>query len=488
MQIQLTPKRKVGLSLLIGTSILASCATVPSYVPPALPSGTAFTQESGVAQTTGSPDLRGTSRTGAERHQDTHWWQALRSPSLDELVAESMRNSPSLASSQSVLAQAEELLAAQTGSTKLPQVALAAGTQRQQISPSSQGLPGDTREFSIYSTSIGVSYKFDFGGGNDSSLRALAARADVRQHELTAARFALAANIVTTALTRARLADQIEAQLAILKAQDELTRIAGIRTRLGQAAPEELSALTAQAELTRASLPLLRKQLQQSEHLLAVLVGRQPAAGVPAFKLSDFTLPEPLPMSVPSEWASHRPDILAAEATLRAAHGDLGATYARQYPQLNLTANLGSQALTTSALFGGAAAVWSVAGQLSQPLFNAGLPAERRAAHAAFDAASANYQRIVLEALRSVADALRAVESDAESQASLTRSVKAAEQQHQVIERQFKAGAASAVQLLVADQLLLQARNGMIASQAQRLADSVALRAALAGEAQTQRH
>jgi hypothetical protein len=69
-------------------------------------------------------------------------------------------------------------------------------------------------------------------------------------------------------------------------------RLAVVRARLGQAAPDEVSALTAQAELTRAGLPLLRKQLQQTEHLLAVLAGRPPARGVPAFMLADFSLPE----------------------------------------------------------------------------------------------------------------------------------------------------------------------------------------------------
>ena len=121
-------------------------------------------------------------------------------------------------------------------------------------------------------------------------------------------------------------------------------------------------------------------------------------------------------------------------------------------------------------------------GQLSQPLFNAGLPAEQRAAQAALDAAAANYQRVVLEALRSVADALRAVEHDAEALAALSRSVQAAEAQHRVLARQFHAGAASAVQLLVADQMLLQAKSGLVAAQAQRLVDSVVLSAALAGE------
>ena len=115
-------------------------------------------------------------------------------------------------------------------------------------------------------------------------------------------------------------------------------------------------------------------------------------------------------------------------------------------------------------------------------LFNAGLPAERRAAQAALEAAAANYQRVVLDALRNVADALRAVEYDAESMAALSRSVQATEEQHRVLQSQYRAGAASAVQLLVADQMLLQARSGLIAAQAQRLADTVALGAALAGD------
>jgi outer membrane protein TolC len=111
-----------------------------------------------------------------------------------------------------------------------------------------------------------------------------------RQHELAAARHALAANLATAAITRARLAAQIDAQTAILRTQEELVRLAQVRTRLGQAAPDEVSALTAQAELTRAGLPPLHKSLQQTEHLLAVLAGRAPAQGVPAFTLADFAL------------------------------------------------------------------------------------------------------------------------------------------------------------------------------------------------------
>lgn len=467
---------------LAAASVLSGCVSVPPFQPPRMPEVSSFTAGATPTATAKAEGPFGEAQHIVDGAVDARWWRMLRSPALDALVDDALHASPTLSAAEAVLTQARELYAAQAGSTQLPQVDLGLGTQRQQISPSSQGLPGNSREFSLYSASIGVRYRFDTGGGIDSSLRALAARADIRQHELSAARHALAANIATAAITRARLAGQIEAQGAVLQVQDELIRLAEVRTRLGQAAPDEVSALTAQAELTRSGLPQLRKQLQQTEHLLAVLAGRPPAQSVPAFVLADFNLPAWLPVSVPSEWVRRRPDIQAAEAALRAAHAEMGVAYARQYPQVNLSASLGSQALTTSALFGGAAAVWSVAGQLSQPLFNAGLSAERRAAQAALEAAEANYQRVVLEALRGVADALRAVEHDAEALAALSRSVQAAAEQHGVLERQYRAGAASVVQLRVADQLLLQARSGLVAAQAQRLADTVALGAALAGE------
>lgn len=481
MRAQIVQKPNIRLVSLTLVATLTACVSTPSYVSPALPHGTSFLATDPTVRTKAPIGVHVQVPQLTEGHVDRAWWRTLGSPALDALVDEALRASPTLAAAQSALDQAREAVSAQSGSMQLPQAEFGVGTQRQQISPSAQGLAGYPREFSVYSASVAVRYRFDFGGGIDSGLRALAARADVRRHELTAAQHALVAHIATTAITRARLAEQIEIQLAIANTQSELLRLAGVRARWGQASPEEVSVLAAQAEITRGSLPLLRKQMQQAEHLLSILVGRQPSQGAPSISLSDFSLPRQIPVSVPSEWALQRPDIRAAEATLRAAHADLGVVYARQYPQLNISANLGSQALTTSALFGGAAAIWGAGAQLAQPLFNAGLPAERRVAQAAFAAAQANYQRVVLEALRNVADGLRAVELDTESHAAFVRGVQAVQEQHLVLERQLRAGTANPAQLLAINQLLMQARFGLISAQAQRLTNTVALSAALVG-------
>lgn len=456
---------------------LAGCTAGPDFKRPSTPEVAGYTATPVADQTESAAVRLGEAqRLINGMAADAQWWRNLKSAELDALIESALNANPSLAAAQATLRQAREAQAARAGSTQYPQVDTGLGAQRQRMSPSAQGLAGDAREFSLYNASVGVRYNLDLSGGNRRALEALAARSDFRRFELESARLTLAGNIATAAITRARLADQIEATAAILKAQEEQVHLAHERARLGQATPDEALALQTQAEQTRAQLPALRKQMQQAEHLLAVLAGRAPGAGgIPAFTLADFSLPAELPLVIPSELARRRPDIQAAEALLHAANADYGVAVARLYPQINLSASLGSQALTTGALFGSGSAVWSLVGQLTQPLFNPGLPAEKRAALAAFDAAAANYQGVVLGALRDVADALRAVENDAQMLAALAAADAAARDSLHSMERQYQFGAASYLQLLVAQQQAQQTRIGLAAAQAQRLADSVAL-------------
>ncbi len=471
------------LAALILAGLLAGCAVGPDFKRPAVPDVPGYTAVPFPAQTASAPTTLGDAQhfsTGA--NVSAQWWHGLGSSKLDALIEQAFQASPTLASAKATLRQAQEIYAAQAGSTLYPQVDAGIGAQRQRLNPSTLGQTGDAREFSLYNASIGVHYQLDLAGGNRRALEALAARAEYRRYELEGARLTLAANVVTTAITQARLAGQIQSTEAILRAQDEQLHLTRERVRLGQAAPDDVLALQTQVEQTRAGLPLLRKQLQQNEHLLAVLAGRAPGAGgLPTFTLEEFTLPSDLPLVLPSELVRRRPDIQAAEALLHAANAEYGVAVAKLYPQLNISASLGSQALSTGALFGGGSAVWSLIGQLTQPLFNPGLPAEKRASLAAFDAAAANYQSVVLEALRNVADVLQALDNDAQTLAALAAADIAAQGSLESMQRQYALGAASYIQLLTAQQQAQQNRINLIAAQAQRLVDSAALYQALGG-------
>ncbi len=475
------PVRAIACALL--AALLAGCAAGPDFERPAPPDVGAYTATPPATQTASSATALGQAqRIGAGSELSAQWWRTLGSASLDAWIEQALQASPTLASAQAALRQAQELRAAQAGSTLYPQVDAGVSAQRQRLNPSAQGQPGQAREFDLYSASLGVHYRLDLSGGNRRALEALAARTEYRRHELRGARLALTASITTTAIARARLAGQIAATQAMVQAQDEQLALTQERVRLGHAAPDDVLALRTQAEQTRAGLPPLRKQLDQSEHLLATLAGQPPgAANVPAFTLEEFSLPTDLPLVLPSELVRRRPDILGAEALLHASTAEYGVAVAKLYPQLNLSASLGSQALSARALFGGATAAWSLLAQLTQPLFNPGLPAEKRAALAAVDAAAANYQGVVLNALRDVSDVLRALEHDAQALASLASADAAAQASLDSVRRQYGLGTASYLQTVIARQQAQQIRIGLIAAQAQRLVDSAALHQALGG-------
>ena len=462
---------------LLLTALLTGCAAGPDYQAPGPLADNALPHPAPAVQNSASETAFGAAQTWrADMDLEAPWWQQLGSPGLDALIAEALKASPTLAAAQAQLRQAQELQGAQERATQLPRVDLGVGSGRQHISPSAQGLPGDGRTFSLHSASVGVQYQLDLSGGNRRALEALAARTDYRRYQLAGARLDLAARLASTAITQARIAAQAEALEAIARNQEAQSTLARERVRLGQAMPADEHALQAALEQTRASILLLHKQAVQSGHLLAVLAGRTPgAAPLPAFTLRDFTLPAALPQVLPSELVRQRPDIQAAEALVQAASADHGVAVARMYPQLRLSASLGSQALTTGALFGGGSAVWGLIAQLTQPLFDPALPAQQRAALAALDAAAAQYQVVVLDALRSVADALRAAEADAQVLGALVRADAAAQASLQTTQQQLKLGAASYLQWLVAEQQALQMRSSLVAAQAQRLADSAAL-------------
>lgn len=463
------------ITVLFLAVLLTGCTVGPDFKRPATP-------DVGVYTATELPALGEPQRLVEGGRVNPQWWHEFGSARLDAMVEEALLASPTLAAAQANLRQAREVYAARSGSTLYPQVDASLSGQRQRINLSALGQSDESREFSLYTVGVGVRYTFDLAGGNRRALESLAARVDYQRYQLEGAQLMLAGNIVTTAILRAGLAMQITVTEGILLSQEEHLRVTRERVRLGQAAPDDVLALEIQVEQTRAGIPPLRNRLQQNEHMLAVLAGRAPGTPIPpSLPLEEFTLPVDLPLVVPSELVRTRSDIQAAEALLHAANAEYGVAIAGLYPQINLTANLGTQAVTTGALFGSGSMIWSLMGQLMQPLFNPGLPAEKRAALAVFDAAAANYQNVVLNALRNVADVLHALDNDADHLSALSAASAAAQKSLESMQRRYALGAASYLELLIAQQQSQQTRINLIEAQVQRLVDSAAFYQAMGG-------
>ena len=463
--------------------LLAGCALGPDYAPPAGPAGSQYETSALPAATQKAEGRDGEAQrftTGGDLPGE--WWTLFHSSALDQLIRQALANNPDIRAAEASLRQAQELAVAQRGAL-LPQVDATAGRSRNRVSGASSGLPAFSSLYNLNNASVGVSYDLDLFGGTRRSIEAAEASSDYQRWQRQATILSLTANIVTTALQEASLRAQIKATHEIVDAEAEQLRVVQSQFELGGAAKTDVLAQASLLAQVRATLPGLEKQLEQQRHLLATLAGRTPAEGIEGtFDLDGLALPSDLPVSLPAKLAEQRPDIQAAAANLHVASAEVGVAMAAQWPKLTLSGSYGTAANDVSQMFTSGAAMWSIGASVTQPIFHGGELGHRRAAaEAAFDAAKAQYESVVLNALRNVADSLRALQSDADALAQQVAYFRSASDSLALAKQRYQAGAISHLNLLDAERTEAQARIALVQAQAARLADSAALFQALGG-------
>jgi NodT family efflux transporter outer membrane factor (OMF) lipoprotein len=216
---------------------------------------------------------------------------------------------------------------------------------------------------------------------------------------------------------------------------------------------------------------------------LAALSGGFPSEG-PAeqFELSGLTLPQELPLSLPSQLVAQRPDVRQAEENLHAASAQVGIAIANRLPNFMLSADVGSMALEAGQLFSSGTGFWTLAGSVTQPIFQGGTLLHReRAAKAAYTEAAEQYRGAVLTAFQNVADTLTALEQDGEGLNAAAAAKDAAKITLDLATQQWLSGYANYLGLLNAEQTYQQAVINLIQAQANRYADTAALFQALGG-------
>jgi len=460
-------------------ALLAGCVAGPNYVAPAAPTAASYSADA-------LPNLAaGDMLPDVALAAPAQWWTLLDSPRLDSTIRAALAANRNLEAARTTLAQAQSNSAA-VESGRYPHVDLDAGAGRQKYGAAFLG-PEHLPPFTYFSIGPAVSYAFDFAGGVRRTIEQQRALTEYQQHELEAAALSVSGNVAMQALALAAARAQIENLDALL--EDDRRNLALVQDSFAAGAATRVDLLNAQSQLAndQTLLPPLRRDLSVAMHALALLVGRTPAEwSAPDFRLDEFTLPAHLPLTLPSELAHRRPDILAAEARLHAATAAVGVASANLYPQISLTATASLQANTLHALFDASAAAGGVAGSLTQPLFNHGaLHARQQAAVAAMHAALADYEQVVLSSFAQVADALEALDHDQELLDGEQSAVAIASENLALTRESFSAGNSGVLQVLEAQRQNQQARIGWVHAQAQRLQDTVRLLLALGGQAPT---
>ncbi len=293
----------------------------------------------------------------------------------------------------------------------------------------------------------------------------------------------MAGNAVMQALRIASLRAQIATVNAILEQDRENLKLVHTAFDAGSVSRLDIVAAESQLAIDTTLLPPLRQELSVAEHALAIVLGAPPArAALPEFDLTGLSLPHELPLSLPSELARRRPDILAAEAQLHAATAAVGVAEANLYPHITLSASTGQQSATLAHMFDASSNVWSLAGGLVAPILDGGtLRAEQRASADALRASAAHYEQTVLVAFGQVADSLEALDHGAEELQAQARAQSAARDNADLTRMSYHEGNVGILQVLDAERLYQRARLGYVRADAQRYSDTAQLFLALGG-------
>ncbi|WP_432725326.1 efflux transporter outer membrane subunit [Variovorax sp. W6] len=463
------------------TMLLAGCAVGPDYKRPPLdlpsqytPAPPASKEGEGVPLAHLSPEL----------DVPAQWWQAFRSEPLNALVTQSLAGNPTIEAADAALRAAQENEAADRAAF-WPTVALGYSPTRQRVASAvASPVSSNASLYTLHTAQVTVSYTPDVFGATRRQVEGAQAQTEQQRFQSVAAKLTLSSNVVAAAITEASLRAQQRATQTIIAGQKEVLQAYRKQLALGQVASADVDAQEAALAATEATLPPLEKQLAQQRNLLATLAGRYPGQGVEArFDLDALQLPTELPLTLPSTLVEHRPDVRAAEAQLQAASAAIGVAVAARLPNVTLGANsYGSSAYKLSDLFKASSLFWTVAGSVTQPIFDGGALKHREAAaRASFDEAAAQYRATVLAAFQDVANTLEAIDADTRALQAAVKAERTASQSLARTQAQVRLGDASALSLRVAQQVQQQALLNLVQARALRLTDAAALFQALGG-------
>jgi len=462
----------------------AGCAVGPDFKTPTAPDVVGYSSEPLADPAASAAGSGGEPQRFADGQDiPAEWWTLFHSAPLNAVIEEALKNNADLQAAQAALKVAQENYKAGQGIYYPSIAANFTPTRNKNAVEPSPTLANYVPYFNLYTAQVSVSYSLDVFGGNRRQVETLEALADSQKFQFEATYLTLTSNVVAAAVQEASLRGQIAATEAVIAAETEAMDIFQRRLALGDVAGADVAAQQAALAQAQANLPALKKQLAQQRDLLTALVGRFPSDEIDQkFDLDSLQLPQDLPVSLPSKLVEQRPDVRSAEGQLHAASAQVGVAIANMLPQFTLSANIGSVATEANQLFQPYNGFWTLAGDVTQPIFQGGeLLHKTRAARANLEQAAAQYRSTVIGAFQNVADTLRALQNDADAVKANFAAERAAADSLSIARKQQQLGDIGYLALLNAQQTYQQAAINLIQAQASRYADTAALFQALGG-------
>jgi NodT family efflux transporter outer membrane factor (OMF) lipoprotein len=475
------PQRIAGLLAMVA---LAGCAVGPDFVRPAAPTFEKYDNDQAPPAVAPKSVAVAPLPIVMDSNLPAQWWELFHAPALPDVLNQAIAANQTLVAARATLAQARETII-QAKSTWYPQVALGASAGQTVVGVgTNQYFYGpQTTVSNQFSLGPSISYTFDIFGLTARTVEQAKANAENQQYQLAAAYLTLTSSAVTQAITLAMTQKLLTTTEELIKNDEKNLDLVQKSFRIGTAAQTDVLTAQSQLENDRTQLPPLHQQISVARHALSVLVGQVPSQWqTPAFVFVSFKMPEPIPVSLPSELVRQRPDILSAEALLHADSAAIGIATANIYPSLTLSFSDTYQSAMFNTLFNSASKLLSTSFNGNWNVYEGGtLESQKRGAIDAYDAQLATYKQTVLTAFGQVADALRAIDNDAESLRLAQNALNISSTSLRLQRASYSAGKSNVLQLITAENSYAQASMNFVRMQGQRLQDCVVLFTALGG-------
>ncbi|HEY2034246.1 MAG TPA: efflux transporter outer membrane subunit [Rhizomicrobium sp.] len=456
------------LSLLLATTLLAGCVDAPSTTP---------------SQTALEPQSLGLSAAPTPAIEDA-WWKAFNDPQLDALVDQALAGSPTLQLALARMREAQSQLSVSRAAT-YPQLTVDAQEQREHFSkeyviPPPPFGPGGTMQW-IGTVQANLSWSLDFFGKQAAQVDQARSTAEAAALDATAARLALAGSVTQAyiALDRAYLLADVADET--VKQREGVLRLT--QGRVNSGLDSKASDEQARALLAVAKEDLIRAQAERdlAVHAIAALIGR----GADAYSISRPRLDSAalsLPAVLPVDLLARRADIAAAEARVDAATSGRQAAHQAFYPDINLVGAAGFAAIGLGGLFTGNAAQYALGPAIHLPIFDAGaLRAKYAGATAGLDEAVASYNQSVVTAVKQTSDAITQLQSLQAQAAQQGEALHASSASFDLATRRYRSGLSPQLNVLSAEDVLIQAKRQDASISADLLSARVSLLMALGG-------
>lgn len=412
------------------------------------------------------------------------WWKAYADEQLERLIAEGLRDSPTMAVARARVLRAEGLAQA-TGAALLPNFSI--GATAAYAKPSyNTGLsipPALHGWNDVGRIGIDAAFELDFWGRNRAALDAAIGETRAAETDLAASRLLLASAIAETyALLSALHADRdvLERTLALREQTFTLVRR---RFEFGYDSEADLRQAEAGPPTARTQLIQADERISLTRNRIAALIGAGPDRTLdlarPTARASGVV---DLPSELPAGLLGRRPDLVAARLRAEAASRRIDVAIARFRPNVNLLAAIGQQALGLDNVFATGSTVGSIGPAISLPVFDGGRRAGGyRVASAEYHAAVASYDARLSLALQEVSDVLIQQRAVALRLSEEEAAANANERALALARSRFTAGAADLQSVLIAEDRLLVSQRALSADRARRLSLDIALARALGG-------